>query len=165
MIKIRSCFLVLTAGLGAIVPPVSFADGGGSVCFYLDEEKFEAKLVPVRFTADSEPSLELQKRGLLHGDQRLCQWSLRGGSGVRETFSLDGDVAIPILDPDCETPFGHIYTGIGFGDWYLTLCGSCSSDNLTVSFEGSEYSVPIDSLEQWTEYPPGAFPIEGDKGH
>jgi hypothetical protein len=160
MTKFRFCMLVLTAGLGAIVPPVSFADGGDSVCFYLDKEKFEGKLIPVRLTADSQPSLELQKRGLLHGDERLCQWSLRGGSGLRETFALDGDFAIPILDRDCESPFGHIYTGVGFGDWYLTLCGSCSGDNLVVSFEDSEYSVPIESLEQWTGYPPEEFPIE-----
>lgn len=165
MIKVRFCILALTAGLGGMVSPVSSADGGDAVCFYLDMEKFEEKLMPVRLTADSQPSLALRRRGLLHGDERLCQWSLRGGSGLREAFALDGGVAIPILDPDCEPPFGHVYTGVGFGDWYLTLCGICSGDNLIVSFEDSEYSVAMDSLKQWTEYTPGEFPVEGDEGH
>lgn len=165
MIKVHFCILLFGAGLGAIFPPASFADDGDSLCFYLDKEKFEGNLIPVRLAVDSGPSLELQKRGLLHGDERLCQWSLRGGSGIRETFALDGEFAIPILDRDCESPFGHIYTGVGFGDWYLTLCGNCSGDNLIVPFGGTEYSVQMDSLKQWTEYPPGEFPIEGDKGH
>jgi len=83
MTKVRFFILAITAGLGAIAPPVSFSDGGDSVCFFLDKEKFEGDLIPVRWTADSQPSLELQQRGLLHGDGRLCEWSLRGGSGLR----------------------------------------------------------------------------------
>ena len=69
-------------------------------------------------------SILLDKNGLFQEDERLCRWSLNGGSGTKEQFSLDGNFAVPILDTTCEAPFGHEYTGVGFGDWYLTLCSS-----------------------------------------
>jgi hypothetical protein len=165
MINIRFYILLIALGLSILIAPVTFESDGESVCFYLDKTKAEGKLIPVLLTNDAVPSIELRDSGLFHGEERLCQWSRNGGSGVREAFSLDGGFAVPILDPKCESPFGHIYTGVGFGDWYLTLCGRCSDDNLIVSFRDSEYSVRTDSLKQWTEYPPGEFPIEGDRGY
>lgn len=164
---INGRFLILLGAfwLNTFVAPVTFGGEGAAICFYLDKDKFEEQFMPVRLVSNSALSVELQNDGLIHGNDRLCQWSRNGGSGVREEFELDGNVAIPILDPDCESPFSHVYTGVGFGDWYLTLCGTCSIDNLIVPFRGSEYSVHVDSLRQWTEYRPGTFPIEGDKGY
>lgn len=160
MKKVRVWVSLIAVVSGAIMPFVSSADASDLMCFYLDKDKLKGNLLPVRLMADSDPALELQKRGLIRGDQRLCQWSLNGGSGVREAFALDGEFAVPILDRDCESPFSHIYTGVGFGDWHLTFCASRSGNNLIVSYKASEYFVPVDSLEQWTEYPPGEFPVE-----
>ena len=139
-----------------------------STCFYLDERKAKDEIMPVVFikgTALSErSSIRIDKKGLFQGDERLCQWSLNGGSGTKEQFSLDGDITVPILDPSCEMPFSHEFTGVGFGDWYLILCGTVLGENLHVSLRGEEYFVPLKSLKQWTSFTPGEFPIKGDKG-
>ena len=94
-------------------------------CFYLDKRKIKSTIMPVVFirvgTSGKKDSILLDKNGLFQGDKRLCQWSLNGGSGIKKQFSLDGNFAVPILDTTCEAPFNHKYTGVGFGDWYLTL--------------------------------------------
>ena len=115
--------------------------------------------------SDKKDAIFLNKNGLFQGDQRICRWSLNGGSGTREEFALDGKFAVPILDATCEIPFGHEYTGVGFGDWHLTLCGTIAGENLYVSYGEDTYCVPSESLVQWTSYTPGKFPIKGDKGH
>ena len=133
-------------------------------CFYLDKEKLNGELVPVRLTAaGKEAYLLLGLTGLLQNGERKCPWSLNGGSGTKEAFSLDGEHAVPILDPGCETPFGHEVTGVGFGDWYLTLCGVTDGQALHLRHEDDEYVVPVQALKQWTRYEPGKFPIQGDR--
>jgi hypothetical protein len=137
-------------------------------CFYLNNAKVQSTIMPVAFTGTSalgdNGSILLYKNGLFQGDERLCQWSLNGGSGTKEQFSLDGDFAVPILDTSCEAPFTHEYTGVGFGDWYLTLCGTISGENLSVDYGGDEVHVSTKVLIQWSEYTPGEFPVKGDKG-
>ena len=138
-------------------------------CFYLDKKKVQNNIVPVVFvrvsTMGEKGSILLGKNGLFQEGERLCQWSLNGGSGTKEQFSLDGNFAVPILDTTCEAPFSHEYTGVGFGDWYLSLCGMISGENLYVNHgEGKNY-VSVESLIQWTRYKPGQFPIKGDKGN
>lgn len=141
-------------------------DGRVNACFYLDKRKLNKDVAPVVLARTDVPGmttpLRLDGYGLLQGDQLLCPWSLNGGSGTKEKFVLDGNFAIPILNPACEAPFGHHLTGIGFGDWYLTLCGTASGHNLIVKNNGETYSVRLDSLEQWSRYEPGRFPITGD---
>lgn len=162
MKKIRLHILCFAVWLNIVIAPVTFGNDGEISCFYLDKDKVGKQITLVRLTSISGPGVELRDSGLIHANNRICQWSWNGGSGVREEFGLDGDFAIPILDPGCESPFSHIRTGVGFGDWYLTLCGTYSNDYLTVPFLGSEYSVHKGSLNQWTEYHPGELPIEGD---
>lgn len=139
--------------------------GGEPTCFYLDKNKLDGSLAAVRLTSDTAGPVALREKGLFHGDERVCQWRRVVGGGVKEAFSLDGGVAVPILDKDCEAAFGHVETGIGFGDWYLTLCGTASGDRLTVPFRDAAYAVPFDQVDQWTAYEPGDFPVEGDPGH
>ena len=138
-------------------------------CYYLDKKKVLNKLVPVvllnTIVTDNKNSIRLDKNGLFQGDKRLCKWSLNGGSGTKEQFSLDGNFAIPILDPACKNPFSQKYTGVGFGDWYLILCGMTSGEILYVSYGEIEYYVPVKSLIQWTRFAPGKFPIKGDSGY
>ncbi len=138
-------------------------------CFYLDKRKIQSKIMPVVFvragTMVKKGSILLDKNGLFQEDERLCRWSLNGGSGTKEQFSLDGNFAVPILDTTCEAPFGHEYTGVGFGDWYLTLCGMTSGENLYVSYGEDTYYVSMESLIQWTRYMSGEFPVNGDEGH
>ena len=110
-------------------------------------------------------SIRLDKNGLFQVEERLCQWSLNGGSGTKEQFSLDGDFAIPILDTACEARFSHEYTGVGFGDWYLILCGTVSNENLYLSYRDIKYYAPVESLKQWTRFKPDEFPIKGDEGY
>lgn len=147
--------------------PFSVAEDS-STCFYLDKSKIQNEIISVVFksvrTSDKISSIRLDKNGLFQGDKRLCYWSLNGGSGIKEKFSLDGNIAVPILDPSCEAPFNHHYTGVGFGDWYLTLCGIVSSENLYVRYHEKDYYVPIESLKQWTKFTAGEFPIKGDQG-
>lgn len=137
-------------------------------CFYLDKMKMQDEIISVVFirvgTSDKLSSISLDKNGLFQGDERLCSWSLNGGSGRKEKFSLDGNIAVPILAPSCEAPFSHHYTGVGFGDWYLTLCGTVSSENLYIRYDEEDYYVPMESLKQWTKFRPGEFPIKGDEG-
>ena len=138
-------------------------------CFYLDKIRIQRSIMRVVFvsadTLGKKDSILLNKNGLFKGDERICQWSLNGGSGTKAQFSLDGEFAVPILDTNCESPFSHEYTGVGFGDWYLTLCGMISGENLYVSYGGDKYYVSVESLIQWTRYTPGEFPVKGDKGH
>lgn len=138
-------------------------------CFYMDKRKIQSTIMPVVFvragTLGKKDSILLDKNGLFQGDERLCQWSLNGGSGTKEQFSLDGNFAVPILDTTCEAPYSHEYIGVGFGDWYLTLCGMISGENLYVSYGGDKYYVSVESLIQWTRHTPGEFPVKGDKGH
>ena len=138
-------------------------------CFYLDKEKIHDEVMPLFLTqveGFSKPdSLRLEKSGLFQGNKRLCRWSFNGGSGTKEQFSLDGGFAAPILDDACEAPFSHKYTGVGFGDWYLTLCGMVSHHNLYVEYGGKKYTVPVEALKQWTRFTPEKFPVQGDKGH
>ena len=138
-------------------------------CYYLDKNKVQNKLITVVLvkTRDSNEknSIRLDKSGLFKGEERLCKWSLNGGSGKKEQFSLDGDFAIPILDSSCEGPFSHKYTGVGFGDWFLTLCGMTSGEKLFVCYGDEEYYISVESLVQWTKYAPSEFPVKGDGGH
>jgi len=156
-ILFQSCFVFLVA-----------ADDQ-KACFYLDKGKIQSTIMPVILvranTLGQKDSILLDKKGLFQGDKRLCQWSLNGGSGTKEQFSLDGNFAVPILYTTCEVPFSHEYTGLGFGDWYLTLCGMVSGGNLYVSYGNDKYYVSVESLIQWTRYTPGEFPVKGDKGH
>ena len=146
-----------------VAAPV-FADSNQEACFYLDKSKVKSELVPLTLSASKKSdSIRLDKAGLFQGKKRTCLWSLNGGSGTKEKFALDGDYAIPILDPVCESPFSHNETGIGFGDWYLTLCGSLSGSNLLIRHNQMEFAVPLKTLAQWTQYKPGKFPIEGDR--
>ena len=144
------------------------ADDQQKVCFYLDKKKVQNKIMPVVLVKvsiwDKKGSIRLDKNGLFQGGEQLCKWSLNGGSSTKEQFSLDGDFAIPILDTACEAPFSHKYTGVGFGDWYITLCGTTSGEKLYVSYGEDEYYVSVESLIQWTGYTPGQFPFKGDKG-
>lgn len=137
-------------------------------CFYLDRTKVQNTIMPVVFisvgTVGDKGSILLDKNGLFQGDELICQWSLNGGNGTKEQFSLDGDFAVPILDTSCEAPFTHEYTGVGFGDWYLTICGMISGENLYLNYGEQEYHVLTKSLVQWTKYTPGEFPLKGDKG-
>jgi hypothetical protein len=138
-------------------------------CFYLDKKEIPSTIVPVFLvrvgTLDKKISILLDMNGLFEGDERRCQWSLNGGSGTKEQFSLDGNFAVPILDTVCETPFSHEYTGVGFGDWYVTLCGLISGGNLYVNYREDKYYVSVESLIQWTRYTPQEFPVKGDKGY
>lgn len=135
-------------------------------CFYLDKTKIDTTLVPLTFSnKDDSFSMRLEKQGLFSNNEQKCKWSLNGGSGTKNLFSLDGNFAAPILDPDCEDPLSHVNTGVGFGDWYLTLCGQVINDQLTITTEKYEISIKIDSLYQWTEYGPEYFPITGDIEH
>jgi len=148
--------------------PVAAADGSRA-CFYLDQRKVQGEIMPVVFliagACSKIGSIRLDKNGLFQVEERLCQWSLNGGSGTKEQFSLDGDFAVPILDTACEAPFSHEYTGVGFGDWYLILCGTVSSENLYLSYRDIKYYAPVESLKQWTRFKPGEFPIKGDEGY
>ena len=160
--------IVATAVLFQIcLAPFAVADNSRA-CFYLDKIKMQDEIISVVFiradTSDRISSIHLDKNGLFQGDKRLCSWSLNGGSGTKEKFSLDGNFAVPILDPSCEAPFSHHYTGVGFGDWYLILCGTVSSENLYVRYREENYYVPMESLKQWTRFIPGEFPIKGDEG-
>jgi len=90
-----------------------------SKCFYLDKSKIDETLKPLIFSSTEKPTvLKLEESGVKIGNKLKCQWSLNGGSGTKEIFSFDGDVAVPILNPTCEKPFAHVNTGVGFGDWY-----------------------------------------------
>lgn len=128
----------------------------------------DGELVPIvlRRIAENGDSvfLKFDSKGLHHENGEVCPWSLNGGSGEKEMFSLDGNFAIPILKPECESPFSHQFTGIGFGDWYLTLCVICPGSHLYVDAHGHHYSVPIEALKQWSQHEPGTFPIKGDQG-
>ena len=117
--------------------------------------------VPIRIS-DNIELIRLDKDGLFEGEKRICLWSLNGGSGTKEQFSLDEEYAVPILDPRCEIPFSHAETGVGFGDWYLTLCGNLVGNNLLIKYNGKQYAVSLENLKQWTKYEPGEFPIVGD---
>ena len=158
--------------LGVVLVQVWFTHIAASqeqeACFYLDKSKVQNDLAPVIFLEDDRSkkkgSIRLNGNGLYQGNERLCRWSLNGGSGTKEQFSLDGDFAVPILDPTCETPFSHEYTGVGFGDWYLILCGTVSGKNLQVDRDGNQYFIPLKSFKQWTRFAPEKFPIEGDAG-
>lgn len=147
-----------------IVRPV-FAGPDQVSCFYLDKLKIKGELASVTLLATiNSEAVHLEKSGLFKNNKRICQWSLNGGSGTKETFSLNGEYAVPILNPACEEPFGHQETGVGFGDWYLTLCGTAIDKNLLIETNGRTYSVPLSALTQWTRYESGDFPIEGDSG-
>lgn len=140
------------------------AESGQKACFYLDKEKFKGELIPlVLTTSGKSESIRLDQIGLLEGKSRTCLWSLNGGSGTKEQFTLDGDYAIPILDPGCEAPFSHEETGVGFGDWYLTFCGTLVGTDLLIQRDQKRYSISVKSLTQWTEYKPGEFLIRGDR--
>lgn len=132
-------------------------------CFCLDKMKIDTTLIPLTFSnKNSSIKIRLEKQGILKNNDQKCKWSLNGGSGTKDLFSLDGNFAVPILNPDCETPFSHVYTGVGFRDWYLTICGQVINDQLTITNGKYNLSIRIDSLYQWTEYEPGNFPISGD---
>ena len=128
-------------------------------CYYLDKDRIDGRIQSLAFANE----MRLDETGLHQGNERVCRWSHNGGSGVKERFSLDGDFAVPILDPECEAPFSHEVTGVGFGDWYLTLCGSVVDGALHVRRDETEHAIRLDSLGQWTEFTPGQFPIEGDR--
>jgi hypothetical protein len=137
-------------------------------CFYLDKDKVHGEILTVELvsgdsTDDTNP-IRLTDSGLYRGRERICQWSLNGGSGTKERFSLDGEFAVPILDPACEAPFSHEYTGIGFGDWYLTLCGIVFDNEIQADHDQSKFVTTVQALQQWTEFVPGKFPITGDTG-
>lgn len=126
---------------------------------------FQICFVSLAAADDQKACYYLDKKGLFQGNELLCQWSMNGGSGTREQFSLDGNFAVPILKTPCETPFSHEYTDVGFGDWYLTLCGIITGERLYISYGEDNYFVSLESLSQWTRFTPGKFPLEGDKGH
>lgn len=161
------CAIVIAIIFGAN-SLTALSDEKLNTCFYLDRYKMNGELVPIvlKRIDDNEDNafLKLDSNGLYHEDGEVCPWSLNGGSGEKERFSLDGNFAIPILKPECESPFSHQYTGIGFGDWYLTLCGICSSSHLYVDAHGHIYSLPVKALKQWSQYEPGNFPVKGDQG-
>jgi hypothetical protein len=147
-----------------LVATLVFAGECQKACFYLDESKVKGELVPLTLNAPKKSdSILLDQSGLFEGKKRTCLWSLNGGSGTKEEFALDGDFAVPILDPACEGTFSHQETGVGFGDWYLTLCGSLSGSIFLVRYNQMELSVPLNALTQWTQYDPSKFPIEGDR--
>lgn len=135
-------------------------------CYYLDKSKIENTLKPLILSSTEQiTTQQLEKRGLVIGNKLKCRWSLNGGSGIKENFSFDMNVAAPILNPKCEEPFSHIYNGVGFGDWYLTICGRVENNELIVTVDDEEFSINKDSLFQWTEYEPDKFPIAGDHGN
>lgn len=150
--------ICLAVGLGTAGTAASQA----KTCFYLDKQKLNGELAPLRLE-NGPMFLYLDSRGLSQNNELVCRWSLNGGSGTKEKFVLDGDFAIPILNPACEAPFSHEVTGVGFGDWYLTLCGSTSGSSLITAVNGTNYSVPLNALKQWTTFEPGKFPIKGDR--
>src|SRR5260221_6405541 len=116
-----AAFLVLFLGLQTV------SGQNQKACFYLDKGKVKSEFTPLILASAGVPktdSIHLEKGGLFEGENRTCLWSLNGGSGTKELFALDGGYAVPILDPRCEMPFSHEETGVGFGDWYLTLCGT-----------------------------------------
>ena len=137
-------------------------------CFYLDKDKVHSKFLSVELNSekiiDDTISMRLTDSGLYHGQKRICQWSLNGGSGIKEQFSLDGEFVVPILNPACEAPFSHEYTGIGFGDWYLTLCGIVIDNKIVIKHDYFKYVTTVQELQQWNKFIPGKFPIIGDKG-
>ncbi len=162
------CKAVIVASLVSIwIAPVAGGENRDA-CFYLDKRKIHDGIISVVFSefgnSGRARSIRLDEDGLYQGNALVCRWSLNGGSGTKERFSLDGDSAVPILDPECEIPFSHERTGVGFGDWYLTLCGTVSGKDLHVHRNGTEYIIGLKSLKQWTEFKPGRFPVEGDKG-
>ena len=166
MIAIRK--IVLTAALFQICfAPFAIADDSRAY-FYLDKMKIKNSIIPLIFnradTPDKTNSIRLDRNGLFQGDKKSCSWSLNGGSGTKETFSFDGNFAVPILDPSCEAPFSHHYTGLGFGDWYLTLSGTISNKILFIRYREENYYISLDSLKQWTRYTHEEFPIDGDIG-
>jgi len=161
----------MTFLVAVVAPRLATSDNvePDTICFYLDASKLNGSLKPIDFFANQSlsgtPSLQLADSGLTTGTQRVCQWSLNGGSGSREHFELDGGEAAPILVESCEHPFAHVYTGVGFGNWYLTLCAKRSQLGvLSVEFDSRPLFLAKDSLLQWTGYLPGAFPISGDSG-
>jgi hypothetical protein len=83
---------------------------------------------------------------------------------VKEKFSLDMGLAVPVLHGECEEPFGSVDTGVGFGDLYLTFCGKARDGRLIVPFERMEYRVDLKALGQWTVYEPGDFPSRAITG-
>ena len=137
-------------------------------CFYLDKEKMNGQFHTVelvsRDSTDNMSPIRLSEGGLYRGHERICRWSMNGGSGTKERFSLDGEFAVPILDPACEAPFSHENTGVGFGDWYLTLCGTVYNKDIWVEYDQLTFMTTQLALRQWTEYVPGKFPISGDRG-
>jgi len=159
--------LVMTILFQTYFIPLALADDSRA-CFYLDKIKIKNEIISLVFkkagTLDKVSSVCLEKNGLFQGNKKLCSWSLNGGSGTKEKFSLDGNFAVPILESSCESPFSHQYTGIGFGDWYLTLCGNILNENICVRYREEDYCITIDSLKQWTRYAPEEFPIKGDEG-
>jgi len=161
--KIVATAILFQISLG----PFAVADDSRA-CFYLDKIKIQNEINSLVFirtgTSDKIGSIYLDKNGLFQGNKKLCSWSLNGGSGTKEKFSLDGNFAVPILEPSCEAPFSNHYTGVGFGDWYLTLCGNISNETLSIRYREEDYYVTLDSLKQWTKFTPGEFPLKGDKG-
>ncbi|MFC1494810.1 hypothetical protein ACFL6W_05985 [Thermodesulfobacteriota bacterium] len=160
--------IVAAAALFQIcLAPFAIADDSRAY-YYLDKMKMENRIIPLVFikagTSDKTNSIRLDRNGLFQEENKMCSWSLNGGSHTKKNFSLDGNFAVPILDPSCEAPFSHHYTGIGFGDWYLTLHGTISNEILFIRYRGEDYYIPLSSLKQWTRYTPGEFPIKGDKG-
>ena len=144
------------------------AADGERACFYLDKDKVDGEIQAVELvpgdSTDDTNSIRLTGGGLYRGRDRICRWSLNGGSGTKNRFSLDGEFAVPILDPACEAPFSHEYTGTGFGDWYLSLCGTVDNKDLRVEHDQSTLKATRQALQQWTEYVPGRFPITADRG-
>ncbi len=129
-----STFILFTLLLGLIFAPWSvFADSKNQPqeqCYRLDKAKLNGEFDSIRFFGDQQlqkkQTLQLNADGLFEDKRRICKWSLNGGSGTKDKFSLDADIAIPILNPPCEKPFSNAKTGNGFGDWELMLCGVVS---------------------------------------
>jgi len=163
--KLSYCFVAVTFLLQC---GLVLAADEERTCFYLDKDKVHGEILAVELVSgdstDETNPIRLTDTGLYRGRERICQWSLNGGSGTRERFSLDGEFAVPILDPACEAPFSHEYTGTGFGDWYLTLCGIVVDNEIQVDHDRSKFLATVQALRQWTEYVPGKFPIAGDAG-
>ena len=123
-------------------------------CFRLGLVQSHEKFQTVSFYKDKnltlKSSLGLNEKGLVESEKIICRWSLNGGSGTKEKFSLDGGVAVPILDPACETPFSNQKTGNGFGGWKLMLCGTfVTKDALRVQHKNELLFVSKEVLKQW----------------
>ncbi len=128
-------------------------------CFRLGPVQSHEKFQTVSFYQDKnltlKSSLGLNEKGLVDGEKVVCPWSLNGGSGTKDNFSLDGGIAVPILNPACEKPFSNKKTGNGFGDWSLLLCGTFVSEEvLRIKHKNEHLFVPKNVLRQWARLRP-----------